>query len=112
MTKPLSHNGLIILKVRASDPRETYAGLLWIQEHKGYRNGWVAQKFRAIFGKWPKPKSKVEPVPPNNDLREYLAIMNSRFRAKKKREEAKVGELKTKGLLPSFMTLEDWEVKL
>jgi len=112
MVRKLSHNGLVILKVQGGDPRETYAGLLWTQQQKGYRFGWVANKFRAIFGKWPRPQSKVEPVPPNSELREYLGIMNTRYRAKKKREEAKDPLARFRAAEPSFMNPEDWDVRL
>jgi len=116
VTRKLSHNGLIGLRVKNGNPRETYAGLLWMQRYKGYSYGWVCHKFREIFGKWPRPQTKVEPMPPNTDLREWVGIINTRFRARKKREEAAkeavVAELKANDMLPSFMTPEDWEVKL
>jgi len=102
----------VILKVQSSDPRQTYAGLLWMQRRKGYTYGWVCHKFREIFGKWPRPQSKVEPVEPNSELREWLGIINGRYRAKKKREEARVAELKANDMLPSFMMPEDWDVRL
>jgi hypothetical protein len=91
MPRKLSHNGLVILRLGQSDPRETYAGLLWTAQDKGYKNGWVAHKFREIFGKWPKPKSVVEPSQPEADLQEWLGITRKRYRAKKKREEIKNG---------------------
>jgi hypothetical protein len=112
MPRPLSHNGLIILKVKGSDPRTTYAGLLWEAARKGYRHGWTLNKFKEIFGKWPRPKSKVEPIVPDTELREYLTITNNRYAAKKRRERERVQQLTDDGLLPSFMTAEDWEVKL
>lgn len=85
-----SHNKLVIGRVKQADHREVYAGLLWWQDRKGYKFGWVANKFREIFGKWPAPSSPVSPVPPDTDLREYLGIMNTRYRARKKREERKI----------------------
>jgi hypothetical protein len=112
MSRPLSHNGLIELKVKNGDPRETYAGLLWMQQRKGYNHGWVAQKFKSIFGKWPRPLTNVEPVPPNMELREWIGIMNTRYRAKMKRQEARMQELRDNDMLPSFMTPEDWDVRL
>jgi hypothetical protein len=112
MSKPLSHNGLIELKVKNGDPRETYAGLLWIAANKGYKHGWVCWKFRAIFGKWPRPQSKVEAVPPNNELREWIGIMATRYRAKKKRDEAKDPLQRFQNGEPSYMLPEDWDVKL
>lgn len=103
-----SHNGLIIARIKRSDYREVYAGLLWWQLQQGYWPGWLENKFFEIFGKFPKPRTWVLPQEPSADLREYLGIMNTRYRAKKKREEA----LKKDDLLPSFMTEEDWQVKL
>jgi|SRR5215472_15041816 len=116
MPRKLSHNGLVILRVKDGDPRGTYAGLLWIAREKGYQWGWVPNKFREIFGKWPRPQSKVEPVEPSSVLREYLGIMNRRYAARRRREEAAreaiVAELKANDMLPSFMTPEDWDVRL
>jgi hypothetical protein len=87
-----------------------------MQRYKGYTYGWVCHKFREIFGGWPRPTTDVEPAPPNSDLREWIGIINTRYRAKKKREEAAkeavVAELKANDMLPSFMTPEDWEVRL
>jgi hypothetical protein len=108
----LSHNGLIILKVKGSDPRTTYAGLLWEAARKGYRHGWTVNKFREIFGKWPRPRSVVAPLEPDTELREYLTITNNRYAARMRRREQRTQQLKAEGLLPSFMTAEDWEVKL
>src|SRR5215472_13930301 len=88
MPRKLSHNGLVELRIKEADPRQTYAGLLWIKAKKGYSYGWVCHKFREIFGKWPRPLSKVEPVSPDVQLVEWLGIINGRYRAKKRREEA------------------------
>ena len=112
MPRPLSHNGLIILKVKGSDPRTTYAGLLWEAARKGYRHGWTLNKFKEIFGKWPRPKSKIEPIMPDTELREYLTITNNRFAAKMRRARAKDPLDRLTEGEPSFMTAEDWDVKL
>jgi hypothetical protein len=108
----LSHNGLIILKVKASDPRTTYAGLLWEAARKGYRPGWTYNKFKEIFGKKPRPLSPVEPVPPDAQLREYLVIMSKRFAARMRRARDKDPIERFAEGEPSFMTAEDWQVKL
>ena len=122
--RPLSHNGLVILKVKASNYRQTYAGLVWTQIKKAYRPGWTRNKFREIFGGWPKPLSPVEPVPPNSELQEYLFIMNARYAAKRRRIERQkerderdeiarlelqAEAMQRRGLMPSFMTAEDWD---
>jgi len=89
--KRISRTELVATRLRERDFRETYAGLLWLAKNKGYKNGWVAHKFKEIFGKWPKPQSVVEPKQPDTLLVEYLGIMRKRWRARKKREEAKSG---------------------
>jgi hypothetical protein len=112
MPRPLSHNGLIILKIKGSDPRTTYAGLLWEAARKGYRPGWTYNKFKEIFGKKPRPISKVEPMVPDTELREYLTITNNRFAAKMRRQRAKDPLQRFAAAEPAFMTAEDWDVKL
>ncbi len=97
MPKPLSHNGLVFLRLQASNYRKTYAGLLYIAKEKGYPYGWVWHKFINIFNGRPKPLSPVEPQEPESDLWEYVATTNRNFRAKKKREEAKNGGSGTNG---------------
>jgi hypothetical protein len=124
MPRPLSHNGLVILKVKGSDYRKTYSGLLWTRIKKLYRPGWTAMKFREIFGKWPRPLTPVEPIPPDAELQEYLFIMNARYAARirrqerqKERDERDEGQrlelqgeaMAAQGLMPSFMTAEDWD---
>lgn len=81
-----SHNKLVIARVKEGNPREIYSGLLWWQKHHNFKFGWIAMKFREIFGKWPRPQTAVEPVAPNQDLREYLGIMKNRWKQKQKRE--------------------------
>ncbi len=127
MPKPLSHNGLITLRLRQSKPRETYAGLLHVKADKGYSNGWVAHKFKEIFGGWPRPQAAVEPQEPSEDLREWLGIERRRYRARMKRIEAKTNMAATDlasgapfrsqaaGESPAhsdLMTPEDWDVAL
>jgi hypothetical protein len=116
-----SHNKLIIEQVKKGDPRQTYAGLLWWQQQKQYKRGWVAMKFREIFGKWPAPCSPVEAIEPGNDLKEYLGIMLKRWKAKKKREERKnAAPIDLENWSPPMilddasplMTEEDWSAKL
>ncbi len=140
MPKPLSHNGLVILRLRQSKPRETYAGLLHVKADKGYSIGWVAHKFKEIFGGWPRPQAAVEPQEPSEDLREWLGIERRRYRARMKRIEKRdlarnvtpfaanvlpgtipgvepavaKGQGRAAGILyeSSLMQTEDWDVKL
>ncbi len=89
MARPLSHNGLVALRLKHENPREVYAGLLWVCQGKGYKLVWCAYKFHDIFGKFPRPLTAVEPKEPSNDLREWLGISVRRWKAKKRRQEAK-----------------------
>lgn len=86
-----SHNKLVVASIKNREPKEIYAELLWEQQTKGFKPGWVAMKFREIFGGWPAPRSMVSPKVPSTELREYLGIMKNRWKQKKKREEAKQG---------------------
>jgi hypothetical protein len=103
---------LIILKVKGSNPRTTYAGLLWEAASKGYRPGWTYNKFLEIFGKKPRPLSEVKPVPPDPELREYLIITARRYAAKMRRARDKDPVARFAEGEPSFMTAADWDVKL
>jgi hypothetical protein len=85
MPRRLSHNGLVALRLRCHSPRAVYAGLLWVREHRGHKAGWAAHKFRGIFGKWPRPQSRVEPAAPSNDLIEWLGIERKRYGAQRRR---------------------------
>jgi hypothetical protein len=89
MPRPLSHNGLIVLKVAHSNPKEVYEGLVWEAKNRGYKDGWIAHKFKEIFGKWPKPTSAITPRPPCSELREWFCITRTRYRAKKGREKTR-----------------------
>ena len=78
MPRPLSRNGLIILKVKGSDYRTTFCGLLWEAARRHYRHGWTYHKFREIFGGWPRPLAKYPPAEPDAALREYFTIRHTR----------------------------------
>lgn len=122
MSKPLSHNGLVFLRLKDSDCRTTYGGLLYVAKEKGYSRGWVAHTFRKIFNGWPKPRSAVEPQEPDALLREGLSILSRRFRAKRKREELRLAGMGDRGsngnsgniggvVAPesALMSSEDWD---
>ncbi len=116
MPRKLSHNGLVTLRLAKSDARQTYSGLLWEAERKGFKAGWVKHKFREIFGGWPNPQSPVKPTEPASDLREWLKMQSRRFRAKKVREEAKatvaVKPVAAEVMENSLMSDDDWKVRL
>lgn len=49
-------------KVAATTPtkQDFYSQLVWIAEQRGYAPGWIAHKYKAKFGVWPK---NMAPVP-------------------------------------------------
>lgn len=91
MGKRITRNGFVFNQVKAKGPRVIYSGLLWLAQNRNFKPGWVAHKFKEIFGKWPRPTTPVSPEPPESILVEWLGIERKRFKARKKREEAKQG---------------------
>jgi len=98
--------------VKQSDYKKTFTGLLWERGRRGFRYGWVCHKFREIFGGWPRPLARYAPTEPDPQLREYLQIMAKRYAARMRRREAKDPRRRLAAGEPSFMTEEDWNVKL
>ncbi len=69
----------------AEDARiSTFAGLLSIANHRGYKRGWAAVKWRIIYGKWP---DGLDPSPdnPSPELAWWIGKQNAAY-AKTKRE--------------------------
>ncbi len=105
----------------AEDARiSTFAGLLSIANHRGYKRGWAAVKFRIIYGKWP---DGLDPPPdnPSPELAWWIGKQNAQY-AKERREREnndvsvrhKAEEPRPSVEAPVFglMTAEDIEVNL
>jgi superfamily II DNA or RNA helicase len=123
------------------DRQEIYAGLLWLQRHKRRRDGglyafgWIGNKYKEIFGVWPRGMGMVQPQEPSAELVELINRGNNAYRRKMKLEEAKadnrfkLGEINGNGHAlterqqtiidnvrqqhtpGTLMTEEDWNVK-
>lgn len=98
--------------------RRAYAGLKWLRDQKGYKNGYASAKFKGIFGYWPPQEIEdVPPSPPFAGLSRRIAVDNARW-TKQKRAEERANPTVVEPLpmpadgLPSFMTADDWTVKL
>jgi len=89
--------GLIFLRLKNSDPQQVYAGLRWVVDQKGYKPGWAAQKFKTIFGKWPR-FGYVEPEVPSGDLRSFVANQRRNYGSRMKRRDAKIAATNVKAL--------------
>jgi DNA repair protein RadD len=51
-------------KLSPADQQRFHRELTWIANHRGYKPGWVAHKYREKFGVWPRARS-VDPAPPS-----------------------------------------------
>jgi superfamily II DNA or RNA helicase len=66
--------------------QSTYGQLLTIVRERGYKPGWAANKYRTIFGVWPKGlDDKAEPVGPR--MSQFLRAEAIRYSFVKKREK-------------------------
>jgi hypothetical protein len=90
--RKMTHAGLVENQIKARPYGEVYDELLWIRDNRQHKLGWVAHKFREIFGGWPRPLTPRQPAPPESLLVEYLGITTRRWRARKKREEKRNGQ--------------------
>ena len=118
-----------VIKIEAM--RGTYAGLKRIAEFNKYNPKWPLPKFKSIFHIWPPYEiSEVPPAPPSKALLRWIAKSNEAWRKAKREEEKKMapetvlrlpepdqevlsGTLSQgEAYTPSFMTAEDWKIKL
>jgi hypothetical protein len=66
---------------------DTYRQLLWFALHKGYKPGWAACKFHAIYGVWPNGEA-VDPVlePLGEWLGWWINQQNAAYATMKRKE--------------------------
>lgn len=65
-----------------------YSQLLQVARNKGYSPGWVAHKYRAMFGVWPRGMRDV-PAAPSSELLSWLTSQQIRFsKGQAKQQEA------------------------
>lgn len=55
-----------------------YGGLLWIAQERGYSRGWVAHKYRELFGVWPRSMPEI-PREPSAELRAWVTSRMIRY---------------------------------
>lgn len=69
--------------------QHVYSQLLQVARNKGYSSGWVAHKYRAMFGVWPRNMRDV-PAAPSNEILSWLKSQQIRFaKAREKQQEAR-----------------------
>lgn len=66
------------------EKRKFYGMLEWWRRDKGYKEGWVAHKYRARYNCWPKGMKNVAPEWPDMGFLNWMKYMN--IKAAKRRE--------------------------
>lgn len=85
----ISRTEMIFKRLQHDDPKTIYAGLLTVAKNKEFSHGWVCHKFKTIFGKWPRPKGKVELGQPSSDLLCWLESQRRNYGARMARKDSK-----------------------
>lgn len=112
-------------------PYQVYAELKQYCENKRYKNGWVGNKFKSIFGRWPNGEASAPGCIPSPAILQWIRAGNKSFAKRKREEEASaraqtptvrlvnmggrilVGGNNNSGAVvsESLMTEEDWDVR-
>jgi len=72
---------------KKEDKQQVYSELLGMARDRGYADGWVAHKYRAKFGVWPRGLQKF-PVEPSAAISNWVRSQMIRYSKGKKREAA------------------------
>ena len=73
----------------------TLAGLKWIADQKGYKQGeygWAAVSFKNIFGEWPNGESLVPPDAPQGGVMDWMKRRNAQYAKEMRAKEEKCEE--------------------
>ena len=58
-------------KAKMDEKQAFYSGLLMIAQQRGFKDGWVANQYRAKFGVWPSRMER-RAVTPRVDVKEFV----------------------------------------
>lgn len=74
-------------KASKMDKQDAYSQLLAVKSIKGYTDGWVAHKYKAMFGVWPRGMQEFakEPTP---EMMSWITSQNIRFAKAKEAKRA------------------------
>jgi DNA repair protein RadD len=59
-------------KLTATDKRRWFGMFAYFCKEKGYRNGWIAHKYKEKTGVWPRGMDDVSPIQPNDEFRNWM----------------------------------------
>lgn len=65
-------------KATMAEKQDSYSQLLHIQRQRGHSSGWVAHKYKALYGVWPRGLQDVT-KPPNEAILSFVRSQNIRF---------------------------------
>jgi len=54
---------------------------------KGWKEGWIAAKYRDKFGKWPRGMDGVAPIEPSQEFRNWMTHQNIKWHKRKKKKK-------------------------
>src|SRR5690606_6323148 len=78
--------GKVKIDSSKAEKQRWFSGLLWLARHRGYRDGWAAQKYRTRFGVWPRGLSEAS-AEPGPDIQGWVKHQQIKWaKAKAKRE--------------------------
>ncbi len=86
----------------------THGGLVSVARERNYGPGWIAHKFKSIFGFWPS-REHPEPANPSGELMWWIKKQNIAYA---KAHFPKEKKAKTEEKPSDLMTTDDWEVEL
>lgn len=69
-------------KAKMDEKQSMYSGLLMIAQQRGFKDGWVANKYREAFGVWPKGMNHV-PRTPRKAVKEFVEESRKKYLAEK-----------------------------
>lgn len=77
-------------KYTTAEKRQWYGMLKWYCQKKGYKEGWVAWKYKERFKVWPQGMKDTAPIVVDDKFLNWITYQN--IKSAKRREKEKMGE--------------------
>jgi len=65
------------------EKRAWYGMLMYYQREKGYKEGWLAHKYKSKFNVWPRGMDAVGPIVPNAKVSNWIRYQNIKWHKRK-----------------------------